>query len=73
MSPMSTGIHRCLIVCSLLWMGVAASGCTSGVGGAGGSAAGSGLSAFQGPALWGNLVLLALSVGIFMSTLGLRK
>ena len=69
-----------LVLCTLL----AASGCASdfsgGVGGAGGSTlgnAGAGLSAFQfqfqAPTIWGNLVLLALSVGIFMSTLGLRK
>jgi hypothetical protein len=71
-------VIRSLIVCSLVWMGAAAFGCTSGVGGAGGGAGSlanspPGFSAFQGPALWGNLVLLALSVGIFMSTIGLRK
>lgn len=27
----------------------------------------------QGPALWGNLALVALTVGIFLSTLTLRK
>jgi hypothetical protein len=35
---------------------------------------GSGLATgFAGSAIWGNLLLLALSVGIFVSTLGLRK
>jgi hypothetical protein len=31
------------------------------------------LSGCQGPALWGNLALVALTVGIFLSTLTLRK
>ena len=30
-------------------------------------------SGCQGPALWGNLALVALTVGIFLSTLTLRK
>ena len=33
----------------------------------------SGLGGCQGPALWGNLALVALTVGIFLSTLTLRK
>jgi hypothetical protein len=39
----------------------------------GGSGLATGFAGFQGPAIWGNLLLLALSVGIFVSTLGLRK
>jgi len=32
-----------------------------------------GATGCQGPALWGNLALVALTVGIFLSTLTLRK
>jgi len=48
-----------------------APGCGGAVGG--GSGAATGIGGFHGPAIWGNLLLLALSVGIFVSTLGLRK
>jgi hypothetical protein len=55
-----------LLVCLL-----SALGCGGSVGG--GSGVSAGFAGFQGPAIWGNLLLLALSVGIFVSTLGLRK
>jgi hypothetical protein len=55
-----------LLVCLL-----SVSGCGGSVGGGSGVAAG--FAGFQGPAIWGNLLLLALTVGIFVSTLGLRK
>jgi hypothetical protein len=56
---------------SLLACLLSVTGCGGSVGGGSGLAAG--FAGFQGAAIWGNLLLLALSVGIFVSTLGLRK
>jgi hypothetical protein len=67
-----------LIVCSLLPT-VMSVGCGSGAGGGASltsvasMANVANVANVEGPALWGNLVLLALSVGIFVSTIGLRK
>lgn len=62
---LASGLFVCLL---------SAAGCGGPVGGGSvGSAIATGVAKFQGPAIWGNLLLLALSVGIFVSTLGLRK
>jgi hypothetical protein len=63
---MSQRIFGSLLVCFL-----SAPGCGGSMGG--GSDLATGFAGFQGPVIWGNLLLLALSVGIFVSTLGLRK